>query len=55
MDLKVKVNTITIKDEDTGQKYSVKTVRTVKEIWEYLDEIENDALSDKVADLAGQY
>ena len=55
MDLKVKVNTITIKDEDTGQKYSIKTVRTVKEIWECLGETEKEALSDKVYDLAGQY
>ena len=55
MELKIKVHTITIKDEDSGEKYTVKTVRPAEEISGYIQETEKEALPDKVHDLAGQY
>jgi|GEM_PF-3092273 len=55
MELKIKVNTITIKDENSGEEHTVKTVRKAKEIWEYLEETETEALNDQVADLATEY
>ena len=55
MELKIKVNTITIKDENTGEEYTFQTVRTAKHICEYLDETEGEALQDKLYDLGPPY
>lgn len=55
MDLKIQVNTITIKDENVGEEYTIKTVRTVKEIYEDLTELEKEALENKVHRLAELY
>ena len=55
MELKIQVNAITIKDENSGEEYTFKTVRTAKEIYEDLTDQEREALSNKVCDLAAEY
>jgi hypothetical protein len=55
MELKIKVNAITIKDENTGEEYTIKTVWTARHIYEYLGETEGEALGDKVYDLGPEY
>lgn len=40
MDIKIKINTIIIKDEDSGKEYSVKSVRTAEDISAYVEESE---------------
>jgi hypothetical protein len=55
MELKIKVHAITLKDENSGEELTVKTVRTVQYLAEWLDETEGEALSDEVARLREQY
>lgn len=55
MELKIKVNIITIKDENSSQVYTIKTVRTAGEIYEDLADQEKEALANKVYELGGQY
>jgi hypothetical protein len=42
MEIKVKLQAITIKDETTGEEFTVKTLRSAKEISEYIQESEKD-------------
>jgi len=42
MEIKVKLQVITIKDENTGELFTVKTLRSAKDITEYVQEIERD-------------
>jgi len=48
MEVKVKLRAITIKDENAGEEYTVKTLRTAQEIAEYVQESEKDAILDKL-------
>ena len=48
MEVKVKLRVITIKDENAGEEYTVKTLRTAQEIAEYVQESEKDAILDKL-------
>jgi hypothetical protein len=51
MELKITVHTIVIKDKDTGEETTVKTVRTAEEISGYVDETEKDACVDAFSSL----
>jgi hypothetical protein len=42
----LKYNYITIKDENTGEEYTIKTLRTAKFIRDFLDETENEYKDD---------
>jgi len=55
MELKIKVNAITIKEDNTGEEYTIRTVRSARQIYEYLDETEGEALQDRLCDLGPPY
>ena len=55
MELKIRVNAITIKEENTGEEYTIKTVRKARQICEYLAETEGEALQDRLYDLGPPY
>ena len=55
MELKIKVNTIKIKDENAGEEYTIKTVRNAGELHYDLMSTEMDALRTEVDDLASEY
>ena len=55
MELKIKINVITIKDGNSGEEYTIKTVRTIKEIYEETIGTEKEALEHKVYDLGPEY
>jgi len=44
MEVKVKLQSITIKDENTGDSYTVKTLRSAEDIFEYIRESEKDEI-----------
>ena len=48
MEVKVKLRAITIKDENTGEEYTVLTVRTAEDVARYLEESERDETGDKL-------
>jgi len=52
MELKIKVNEIIIKDKNSGEEYLIHTIRSAKEIGALLDEMEREALEDKVGEIA---
>ena len=54
-EIKIKVNEILVKDATSGEEIVVKTVRTVKEIVDYIDETETDVLSEIVIELREKY
>ena len=54
-EIKINVNEILVKDVRTGEKKIVKTVRTVKEIVDYIEETEIDILSEIVIKLREKY
>ena len=51
MEVRLPIHAITIKDEQSGEEISVKTLRTVKEIAGYIEETENDELTDRVGEV----
>ena len=48
LEVKVKLQAITIKDENTGELFTVRTIRSAKEIAGYLEESEKDEIVSKV-------
>ena len=48
MEVKVKLQSITIKDENSGDAYTVTTIRSAKEISEYIQETEKDEIVNKL-------
>jgi hypothetical protein len=50
MEVKVKLQSITIKDEETGAAFTVRSLRTAKEIAEYVEESEKDEIVDRLRD-----
>ena len=54
MEVKVKLRTITIKDENTGEEYTVKTVRSAQDIAEYVEESEKDEVVAKLEDIVSE-
>lgn len=42
MEVKVKINTLIIKDKETGEEYTVQTVRTAKLLSEFVQESEKE-------------
>ena len=55
MELKIKVNAITIKDETSGEEYTIHTVRSAKEVCAHLSSSERKALKDMVEWLEPEY
>ena len=48
MEIKVKLQVITIKDANTGESFSVKTLRSAEEIASYVQESEKDEIVSKL-------
>jgi hypothetical protein len=48
MEVKVKLQKITVIDEETGEVFTVKTLRTAKEIADYVAESEKDEIVDRL-------
>lgn len=48
MEIKVKINTLIIKDKETGEEYTVQTVRTAKLLSEFVEESEKEEAMDMV-------
>jgi uncharacterized membrane protein YebE (DUF533 family) len=48
MEVKVTLQTITIKDESSGEEHTMKTLRSAKEIAGYVEESEKDEIMDKL-------
>jgi hypothetical protein len=44
MEVKVRLNNIIIKDEETGKTFRVRTLRTAEDIAGYVDESEKDQM-----------
>jgi len=54
MQIKVNIQTITIKDEQTGEIFRVKTLRTAAEIARDVTESEKDILVDRVQEVVSE-
>ena len=48
MDIKIRLQMVVIKDQNTGEEYMLKTLRTAKEIAEYVDESEKEVITSKI-------
>jgi hypothetical protein len=48
LEVKVKLRSITIKDENTGELFTVRTIRSAKEIAGYVEESEKDEVVSKL-------
>ena len=46
MDITVTLQTITIRDDESGETFTVRTLRTAKEIAGYVEESEKDEITD---------
>jgi len=51
MEIKVTLQDIIIKDQETGEEFKVRTVRTAQEIASYIEESEQDEVIDKLQDV----
>ena len=51
MEVKVELKAITIKDENTGEEFSVMTVRAAKDIAAYIEESEKDEVVRKLEEV----
>jgi hypothetical protein len=50
-EVKVRLSVITIRDENSGEAHRVKTLRSAREIAEYIEESEKEIIVDKLEDL----
>lgn len=50
MEVKIKLRTVTIRDDDTRKEFTVTTVRTAEEIAAELEETEKEAVRSRVED-----
>ena len=50
MEVKVKLHSIRVKDNATEEEFTVKTLRTAKEIAEYIEESEKDEIVSRLQD-----
>jgi hypothetical protein len=48
MEVKVRLRAITIKDEDSGEEFTVQTLRTAEDIAAYVEETEKDEIVSKL-------
>lgn len=48
MEIKVELQTITIEDEKSGESFTVKTLRSARDIAEYVQESERDEVVNKL-------
>ena len=48
MEIKVRLQTVIIKDQDTGETYKVKTLRTASEIAGFIEESEKEIIASRI-------
>ncbi len=48
MEIKIQLQTLVIKDQETGKEYKVRTLRSAKEIAEFMEESEKEIIADKM-------
>ena len=51
MEIKLTLQDIIIKDKETGEEFTVRTVRTAQEVASYIEESENDEVIDKLQEV----
>ncbi|MGB6679802.1 MAG: hypothetical protein WBF08_00580 [Candidatus Bathyarchaeia archaeon] len=54
MEVKVKLHTLYIKDEETEKEYPIITIRSAKEIVDYIEESEREEIQNKLAYLVSK-
>jgi len=54
MEIKIKLHTVVIKDEDSSQVFKVSTLRSAEEIAGCIEESEKDEIVDKLEQEVGQ-
>jgi hypothetical protein len=54
MEVKVTLRDLLIKDEETHEWYTVRTLRTVKEIAEFIEESEKEVIVSKLEEAVAQ-
>ena len=54
MEVKVTLRNIVIKDEDTGETFEVRTLRTAEEIAGYIEETEKDVIVEKLEEAVSE-
>ena len=48
MEIKIELQTVIIKDQNTGEAYKVNTLRTAKEIAEFVEESEKEIIASRI-------
>ena len=48
MEIKIRLHKLQIKDQKTGQAFTVRTLRTAQEIAEFIDESEKEVITYKI-------
>ena len=48
MEIKIQLQTLVIKDQETGKEYKVRTLRSAQEIAEFMEESEKENIADKM-------
>ena len=48
MEIKIKLQKILIRDQKTGETFTVRTLRTAQEIAEFIDESEKEVITSKI-------
>jgi len=55
MDLTIQINEIIIKDKNSGKEQLFRTVRSIQEIYDDLDQTEREALEQKMYEISDNY
>ena len=48
MEIKIQLQTLVIKDQETGKEYKVRTLRSAQEIAEFMEESEKEIIAEKM-------
>ena len=51
MEIKIRLQKILIRDKKTGETFTVRTLRTAKEIAEFIDEREKEVITSKIEEI----
>ena len=54
MEVKIKIRTLAIKDERTGEQFTVRTLRTAEDIAGYIEESEKDEMVSKLGEAVSE-
>ncbi len=54
MEVKVKIRTLTIKNNETGKAFTVRTLRTTEDVAAYVEESEKDEIVSRLEDAVNE-